>query len=98
MTANEVDYTTIKAAAKANGKPIRDYIVLAPQNDPFYAGTETDIKQAMWFADVWQQAGYQDGVHLRRVHYWCVSQSNLRMHNGKVYENTDKCWKYLCQC
>lgn len=92
-----MNYTLIKQAAADNAVSYRDLIVLAPQNDPFYVGTPTDLAQAQWFADVWQRAGYGSGVHLRRVHYWCVSQPDMAMHNGNPYENTDRCWKYLCQ-
>lgn len=91
------DYRNIKATAKTLGVSVKDLLALAPQNDPFYTGTPTDVQQAQWFADIWQRAGYTSGVHLRRVHYWCVSQQGLLMHNGKPYENTDGCWKYLTQ-
>lgn len=94
--ASQYDYETIKSLAKAGGVRINDLLALAPQNDPFYTGTPTDVAQARWFADVWQQAGYSSGVHLRRVHYWCVSRSPL-MHTGEPYLNTDNCWKYLTQ-
>lgn len=91
------NYEKIKEAAKALGVRVTDLLALAPQNDPFYAGTPTDQEQARWFADVWRKAGYSSGVHLRRVHYWCVSQDGLPMHNGQPYENTEKCWGYLLQ-
>jgi hypothetical protein len=91
------NYGFIKVLAKKAGIRITELLALAPQNDPFYVGTETDIAQAEWFADVWNKAGYVSGVHLRRVHYWCVSQHRLMMHNGEPYLNTDKCWGYLTQ-
>jgi hypothetical protein len=91
-------YERIKEIAASSGLKVTDLLALAPQNDPFYAGTETDRAQAAWFKMVWQRAGYSTGVHLRRVHYFAVSQSpQLLMHNGSPYENTDKCWGYLCQ-
>lgn len=92
------NYETIKTLAKDIGCKITDLIALAPQNDPFYTGTTGDIDKAQWFAGIWQKAGYSNGVHLRRVHYWCVSQDGLTMHDGQPYQNTDKCWKYLTQC
>lgn len=96
----KLDYETIKQLAKDTGRRVTDLIALAPQNDPFYMGTPTDHAQAAWFADVYTRAGY--GVfrapHLRRVHYWTVSQEPpVPMHNGLPYENTQKCWEYLQQ-
>ena len=91
------NYEHIKQLAKAVKGRVNDLLALAPQNDPFYAGTPTDEAQAAWFADVWRRAGYVSGVHLRRVHYWCVSQQHLTLHNGKPYRNTDTCWNYLTQ-
>jgi predicted alpha/beta hydrolase family esterase len=40
--------------------PIKDLIVLASQNDPFYAGTERQRAMAEWFAGVF---GQTTGVH-----------------------------------
>jgi hypothetical protein len=90
------DYENIKAFAKTEGVKITDLLALAPQNDPFYAGTETDIARGKWFRDIWERAGFTNSVHLRRVHYWAVSQKEpVLMHNNKAYENTDPCWDYL---
>lgn len=90
------DYETIKAIAKQLGVKVTDLLALAPQNDPFYVGTAGDIEMARWFADIWERTGYETGVHLRRIHYWTVSQSPaVLMPNGLPYENTDKCWQYL---
>jgi hypothetical protein len=92
-----LDYETLKSVAKETGCTVRDLLALAPQNDPFYAGTPTGRAQAEWFADIWQRAGYYTGVHLRRMHYWCVSQAGLAQYNGEPYENTEEAWKNLCQ-
>jgi hypothetical protein len=91
-------YADIKEMAKRMGVAVPNLLALSPKNDPMYTGTPTDIAQAEWFLDIWQKAGYTSGVHLRRVHYWTVSQSPLvRMHDGRPYENTEACWKYLTQ-
>ena len=82
-------YEQIKRLAKEYGISVTELLALAPQNDPFYVGTKTGLAQAKWFSDVWTAAGYRSGVHLRRIHYWCVSQAGLRLHNGLPYENTD---------
>ncbi len=92
------DYDSIKVSAKNLGLRVTDLLALAPQNDPFYAGTPAGREQAQWFADIWKRARYFRGVHLRRVHYWIVSQSPaVLLPNGKPYENTENCWKYLDQ-
>lgn len=97
----KIDYKYLKSYAKAVRKNtglrarVTDFIALAPQNDPFYVGTETSLAMAQWFASVWQAAGYTNRVHLRRVHYWLVSQADYEKHNGETYQNTDKDWKYL---
>lgn len=91
-------YATIKRLAQETGYRVTELLALAPQNDPFYMGTEADVTQAAWFADIYRRAGYGNGrtPHLRRIHYWTVSQSPaVLMPNGLPYENTNKCWEYL---
>jgi len=92
-----MNYNTIKEVAKLYGKSVKDYLALAPANDPFYVGTPKDKVNAQWFKELWNKAGYISGVHLRRAHYWAVSQPNLLLPNGERYANTDKCWKFLTQ-
>lgn len=81
------------------GKSPRELIVLASQNDPYflrYSATSGQRKWAKWFAGLWQDFGYTDGVHLRRIHYRLVSQDpQIEMPNGKPYTNTTNNWKYL---
>src|SRR6266516_773728 len=91
-----MDYEMIKQLAKEMGCKVTDLIPLAPQNDPFYTGTPTDWALAEWFAQLWQQFGYRDKVHIRRVHYQIVSQRTpVLMPNGKPYENTSECCEML---
>jgi len=90
------NYETIKREAKERGTRVTDMIALAPQNDPFYVGTPGDVEIAEWFAGIWHQFGFTEGVHLRRVHYQIVSQETpLLLPNGTPYENTEKCWDAL---
>lgn len=91
-----MNYKTIKALAKQHALSVKDLIILAPQNDPFYVGTDTDEAMAEWFAELWERFGYSTGVHLRRVHYQLVSQENPQKHDGKRYENSVNDWQYLC--
>jgi hypothetical protein len=93
-----VNYEWIKRTAKQQRVSVNDLIVLAPQNDPFYAGTPGDIAAGQWFAQMWQQlqqAG-EARAHLRRVHYFLVSLGGrVKFPNGKPYENTVECWDML---
>jgi len=91
-----MDYGTIKQLAKQTGQRVTDLIALAPQNDPFYMGTQNDWAIAQWFAGLWRAFGYGTGVHLRRIHYQIVSQNPpVLLPNGLPYENTVECWDFL---
>ncbi len=72
--------------------PIKDLIVLASQNDPFYAGTEGQRAMAEWFAGIF---GQTTGVHLRRIHYRLVARGDVVRHDGVLYENNANSWDYL---
>jgi len=90
------NYSYIKELAGAEGLRVSDLIALAPQNDPFYTGTASDIECAAWFADLWERFGYYRGVHIRRVHYQIISQDPpVMMPDGTPYENTERCWGFL---
>jgi hypothetical protein len=73
----------------------KELIVLAPDNDPFYKGTPAHVRDAEWFADIWERFGYERDVHLRRVHYR-ILPSGLALPDGRPYENTESCWCQLC--
>lgn len=100
-----IDYESIKAAAKEQGLKVTDFLAMSPANDPFYVGTPRDWEMAEWFKEVWDLAGYTDGVHLRRVHYFCVSRPEIRLpkpikqgdKQSDLYLNTEAAWKYLTQ-
>ena len=95
-----MNYNSIKQLAKDAGVSYRELIALTPQNDPFYVGTAGDWQKARWFVDVWHEAGFGGGVHLRRVHYWAVSREvglPTAVKGSSTYRNSDACWKFLCQ-
>ena len=92
-----IGHDWIKEKAKDLGCSVRDLLALAPINDPFYMGAAASQTQAKWFAQVWKRGGFDGGVHLRRLHYWCVSREDTALPNGKPYENTEQCWGYICQ-
>jgi hypothetical protein len=89
-------YEDLKELAQGAGVNIPDLLALARSNDPFFCGSPAQLDKAQWFADLWQRFGYSTGVHLRRVHYRLVSQYAPTMHDGTPYENTERCWGYLC--
>jgi hypothetical protein len=87
-----------KAAAKAlgiKGNAGGQLIVLQPNNDPFYKGTDAHWRDARWFTEIWDRFGYANGVHLRRVHYQVLSEG-LEFADGTPYENTENMWSRLC--
>lgn len=90
-------YEAIKALANEAGLTIPDLLAMARNNDPFFCGSPAQVDKAAWFAELWQRFGYATGVHLRRVHYRLVSQHAPVMHDGQRYENTERCWSYLCE-
>jgi hypothetical protein len=94
----EMNYEAIKLYAKENGQRVNDLIVLAPQNDPFYAGTPGDWEMARWFAALWNAFYQGQNMHIRRVHYQIISQDPpVLLPNGLPYENTERCWDVLNQ-
>jgi hypothetical protein len=88
-------YLQIKALAKRLRCVVPNLLVLARQNDPFFAGSPAQERRAQWFAGLWNEFGYTTGVHLRRVHYQLVSQLSPRKDDGTPYENTEGCWGNL---
>lgn len=89
-------YARTKAMAKAAGCKVKDLLVLAEKNDPFYSGSPANRVKAQWFADLWSRFGYTSGVHLRRVHYQLGSLKDARRHDGKPYRFDDStCWDTL---
>src|SRR5215208_1859324 len=71
---------------------VADLIVLASQHDPFNSGTDGDVANAKWFAEVF---GSSTGTHLRRIHYRLVSRGDVMRADGKLYENDEDSWEYL---
>ncbi len=52
-----IDSGAIKQLAKAKKMSVKDLLVLAPQNDPFYAGPPSQIEKAKWFTKVYEDMG-----------------------------------------
>lgn len=88
-------YDDIQKLKKATGRRIPDLLAMACQNDPFYI-LPAQAKQAEWFAALWERFTLPAGVHLRRIHYKLISQSDpVLMVDGRPYQNTELCWQYL---
>jgi hypothetical protein len=68
--------------------------LLSSQHDPFYIGSATERRDAEWFAYLWQQLGYTDLTHLRRIHYRLLDL-DVKKPNHMQYENTPKDWLLL---
>jgi len=89
------DYETIKKTAKENGITINDLLALAPANDPFYVGSKTQMENARWFNDIYTKMGRPPQCHIRRTHYWLISQPTAKKPDGTLYENTTNDWNFL---
>jgi hypothetical protein len=90
-------YYRLKALAASVGVRVPDLLAMSRTNDPFYCGSPADIANAQWFAGLFDEHGFAAGVHLRRIQYRLVSQADpVQMPNGAPYENTERCWDFLC--
>jgi len=89
------DYDTIKKTAKENGITINDILALAPANDPFYVGSKNQMELARWFNDIYTKMGRPPQCHIRRTHYWLISQPDPKKADGMPYENTHNDWNIL---
>ena len=90
-----MNYDDLKQLKQQIKVPVKDLIALAPNNDPFYLAPARQ-ESGGWFKTVWHGGDFRR-VHIRRVHYWLVSQEEpFIMRDGKPYQNTEACWKILC--
>jgi hypothetical protein len=92
-------YERIKALQQAerlsgNRLTIPDLLVLTPDKDPFYAGSEASMAAAEWFAGLFERFGGW-GSHLRRMHYAVLSGGDVARPDGRPYRNEKKHWEYL---
>lgn len=91
-----IDYNAIKTFAKQEGLRVSDLIALTPGNDPFYVGSPGQMEKAHWGMLVYEGMGSPKECHVRRVHYWIVSQEpKIRKPNGDEYLNTIRDWEFL---
>lgn len=92
----EINYETIKEMAKNDKAKVTDYLVLSPTNDPFYVGSAGQLEKAKWFAKIYEKMGSPIECHIRRVHYWLVSQKpKYKKPDGIEYFNTENDWSFI---
>lgn len=90
-----MNYTSIQALARSEGCKVLDLLALAPANDPFYTGMPAQVMAAEWFANLFDQLGFGQGVHLRRIHYKAMSRKDIVKPDGTPYANTEADWEFL---
>lgn len=93
----EWDYENIKEIAKEEGISVKNLLALSPTNDPFYVGSKGQMEKAEWFNNIYSKMGRPLECHVRRAHYWFVSQpeSERKKPDGTIYENTKKDENFL---
>ena len=88
-----MNYETIKEVAKRAKVKVKSLLALSPNNDPFYCGSAGQLEKAKWFGEIYNKMGRPRDIHVRRVHYWLVSQDpKYKAPNGEEYLNNDKFW------
>jgi hypothetical protein len=85
----------IKQLAAKKGQRAKDMLVLAQHNDPFYVGSDTQLAGAEWAKKLYRLLGQKRNVHLRRLHYFALTQPGHRKPDGRIYTNTAANWKFL---
>jgi hypothetical protein len=91
-------YDWVRRQAEARGAVNADLLALSDQHDPFYCGSEADLRDAHWFAEVWERFG-AGAIHLRALHYLCVTAKKpVLWPDGAEYLNTDNDWEKLNEC
>jgi hypothetical protein len=86
----------IKQLATKTGKRAKDMLVLTQVNDPFYIGSKAQHTAAEWARRLYWIMKRPKKVHIRRLHYFALTQPQHIKPNGQVYKNTSSDWKFLC--
>ncbi len=89
----------IKRLAQKEGQRAKDMLVLDAFNDPFYVGSNSQCTSAEWVRQLYLLLRPKRQVHIRRLHYFALTQPQHRKPNGRIYTNTEANWKFLkCAC
>lgn len=101
MFREDFNYETIKELAKDHGYKVSELLAMSSNNDPFYMGTEADVRNGRWFRQLYLRSN-RPQIHLRALHYIAVSVGfNLPtpIKQGRIrtdeYLNTDESWQFL---
>jgi len=86
----------IRHLAARTGQRPKDMIVMNEFNDPFYIGSETQYIAAYWAKQLYLLLGTNQKIHIRRLHYFALTQPLHKKPNGQIYCNTKADWKFLC--
>ena len=73
-------YERLRQLSQNADIPVKHLLVMAHANDPFYAGQPSQVIKAQWFLRVWNAYAPAGRVHLRRLHYWLLSQEGAKRH------------------
>src|SRR6266487_587777 len=85
---------TISETAKKAKLPVKMLLALSPGNDPFFVGSPSQIRLAVWFQRNWTPLRTRE-LHLRGIHYALVGSA--QDWNGRPYDNTDRNWNTLVE-
>jgi hypothetical protein len=83
------------AIAEGHGTKLglKDFTVLAPQNDPFRLDTTANHRDGAWLAMTARELGLGNRkIHLRGLHYMVIGRPKP---DGTPYTNTDTDWLWL---
>lgn len=80
--------------ARTNGLPVASVLAMSPKNDPFFCGSDAQLKLGQWFAKNWRLHA-RSGLHLRGIHYAFVGI--VMNWDGVPYLNTDHDWNVITE-
>lgn len=91
---------TIKSLSISHKLPLEKLLALAPNNDPFYIGSDTEIANAVWVYGIWNKMVTEQkkhSVYARGMHYWYSSFKDSMRPDGTPYINSDTDWSFMKQ-
>ncbi|MCF7994703.1 MAG: hypothetical protein K9L88_07675, partial [Chromatiaceae bacterium] len=101
MTTDTIPFTpydALKLALQDIGGPVKDALAMSPGRDPFYCGQPAQLRDAQWFAELHSALDIGANVHLRRIHYRLISQTEPPVKpDGTPYSNTKRDWQWFCE-
>src|SRR5450755_1223655 len=78
---------------------LKDFLIGAESTDPFNADAPRQRELAEWFVEQWRHFQGGDKVHVRGLLYAISTLAHtpeeIKLPNGKVFENDKACWKML---